>query len=149
MHEYFNWEYICDLMIALYMVKWIIDKVFSISGFFFLLCNAFVVSNRFHTCLLYMEQFTWDWSVWWNKMWRKEAFWWVFTSIYIMNGRQCCFNIRLVNTCNWYVLQTMFEDVSGFGAWHRRWSALQGNKLCFWKYPDEETRKVSSVPIEF
>lgn len=36
---------------------------------------------------------------------------------------------------------TMFEDVSGFGAWHRRWSALQGNKLCFWKYPDEETRK--------
>lgn len=20
--------------------------------------------------------------------------------IYIMNGRQCCFNIRLVNTCN-------------------------------------------------
>uniref|UniRef100_K1PFR3 Actin-binding protein anillin n=1 Tax=Magallana gigas TaxID=29159 RepID=K1PFR3_MAGGI len=35
----------------------------------------------------------------------------------------------------------MFEDVSGFGAWHRRWSALQGNKLCFWKYPDEETRK--------
>lgn len=43
----------------------------------------------------------------------------------------------------------MFEDVSGFGAWHRRWSALQGNKLCFWKYPDEETRKVSSVAIEF
>ncbi|XP_062607207.1 anillin-like isoform X2 [Saccostrea cucullata] len=36
---------------------------------------------------------------------------------------------------------TMFEDVSGFGAWHRRWSALQGNKLCFWKYPDEENRK--------
>ncbi|XP_056008629.1 anillin-like isoform X4 [Ostrea edulis] len=36
---------------------------------------------------------------------------------------------------------TMFEDVSGFGAWHRRWSALKGNKLCFWKYPDEETRK--------
>lgn len=47
------------------------------------------------------------------------------------------------------VLQTMFEDVSGFGAWHRRWSALQGNKLCFWKYPDEETRKVSSEAIEF
>ncbi|XP_061163081.1 anillin-like isoform X2 [Saccostrea echinata] len=36
---------------------------------------------------------------------------------------------------------TMFEDVSGFGAWHRRWTALQGNKLCFWKYPDEENRK--------
>lgn len=43
----------------------------------------------------------------------------------------------------------MFEDVSGFGAWHRRWSALQGNKLCFWKYPDEETRKVSSVALKY
>ncbi|XP_053401125.1 anillin-like isoform X2 [Mercenaria mercenaria] len=36
---------------------------------------------------------------------------------------------------------TMFEDVSGLGAWHRRWIVLTGNKLCFWKYPDDETRK--------
>ncbi|XP_005093568.1 anillin isoform X3 [Aplysia californica] len=36
---------------------------------------------------------------------------------------------------------TMFDDVSGFGAWHRRWCVLSGNKLCIWKYPDDETRK--------
>lgn len=119
---------------------------------FFLLCNAFFVCNRFPTCLLYMEQFTWDWSVRWNKMWKKEAFWWV--SLWYLHHESYAvllintnFNIRLVKNC--YVLQTMFEDVSGFGAWHRRWSALQGNKLCFWKYPDEETRKVSSVSLKY
>ncbi|XP_069073400.1 anillin-like isoform X1 [Pleurodeles waltl] len=33
---------------------------------------------------------------------------------------------------------TMFEDVSGFGAWHRRWCVLSGNYLSFWTYPDQE-----------
>lgn len=36
---------------------------------------------------------------------------------------------------------TMFEDVSGLGAWHRRWCVLSGNKLKYWKYPDDENRK--------
>lgn len=36
---------------------------------------------------------------------------------------------------------TMFEDVSGFGAWHRRWCALSGNCISFWTYPDDEKRK--------
>ncbi|XP_076339694.1 uncharacterized protein LOC143240700 isoform X3 [Tachypleus tridentatus] len=36
---------------------------------------------------------------------------------------------------------TMFEDVSGFGAWHRRWCVLQGNYVAYWKYPDDEKRK--------
>ncbi|CAH0767800.1 unnamed protein product [Bemisia tabaci] len=40
---------------------------------------------------------------------------------------------------------TMFEDVSGFGAWHRRWCALEGDKISYWKYPDDETTK---VPID-
>lgn len=35
---------------------------------------------------------------------------------------------------------TMFEDVSGFGAWHRRWCRLHGNVLSFWKYPDDERK---------
>jgi actin-binding protein anillin len=37
---------------------------------------------------------------------------------------------------------TMFEDVSGFGAWHRRWCLLEGATLSYWKYPDDEKKKV-------
>lgn len=40
---------------------------------------------------------------------------------------------------------TMFEDISGFGAWHRRWCLLKGHTLSYWKYPDDE-RKLVSVP---
>ncbi|KAG8201252.1 hypothetical protein JTE90_019890 [Oedothorax gibbosus] len=36
---------------------------------------------------------------------------------------------------------TMFEDVSGFGAWHRRWCSLDSRHLSFWKYPDDEAKK--------
>jgi len=36
---------------------------------------------------------------------------------------------------------TMFEDISGFGAWHRRWFVLNTSHLTYWKYPDDEKRK--------
>lgn len=36
---------------------------------------------------------------------------------------------------------TVFEDVAGFGAWHRRWCLLSNDRLLFWKYPDDEKRK--------
>uniref|UniRef100_A0A4W6CJ50 Anillin n=1 Tax=Lates calcarifer TaxID=8187 RepID=A0A4W6CJ50_LATCA len=36
---------------------------------------------------------------------------------------------------------TMFEDVSGFGAWHRRWCVLSGYYISYWTYPDDEKRK--------
>ncbi|KAM8770362.1 anillin [Rhynchonycteris naso] len=36
---------------------------------------------------------------------------------------------------------TIFEDVSGFGAWHRRWCILSGNCVSYWTYPDDEKRK--------
>ncbi|NXQ42961.1 ANLN protein, partial [Catharus fuscescens] len=36
---------------------------------------------------------------------------------------------------------TMFEDVSGFGAWHRRWCVLSGNCISYWTYPDDEKLK--------
>lgn len=35
---------------------------------------------------------------------------------------------------------TMFDDISGFGAWHRRWCHLNGNILNYWKYPDDENK---------
>jgi uncharacterized membrane protein len=37
---------------------------------------------------------------------------------------------------------TMFEDVSGFGAWHRRWCLLDDAVISYWKYPDDERKKV-------
>ncbi|CAG5892067.1 unnamed protein product [Menidia menidia] len=37
--------------------------------------------------------------------------------------------------------ETMFEDVSGFGAWHRRWCVLSGYCVSYWTYPDDERRK--------
>ena len=42
---------------------------------------------------------------------------------------------------------TMFEDVSGFGSWHRRWVSLSDGKLKYWKYPDEERNKVREVCV--
>ncbi|XP_034952696.1 anillin-like isoform X3 [Chelonus insularis] len=43
---------------------------------------------------------------------------------------------------------TMFEDVSGFGAWHRRWCLLKGDTLSYWKYPDDERKKTPIGSIE-
>ncbi|XP_073515981.1 anillin-like isoform X2 [Phyllobates terribilis] len=36
---------------------------------------------------------------------------------------------------------TMFEDVGGLAAWHRRWCIVSGNNLSFWAYPDQESCK--------
>lgn len=43
---------------------------------------------------------------------------------------------------------TMFEDISGFGAWHRRWCYLNGSLLNYWKYPDDEKRKTPMGSID-
>lgn len=43
-----------------------------------------------------------------------------------------------VNHCGFL---TMFDDISGFGAWHRRWCRLSGNTLYYWKYPEDEKKK--------
>jgi actin-binding protein anillin len=37
---------------------------------------------------------------------------------------------------------TAFDDVSGFGAWHRRWCRLHAPTLAYWKYPDDVAKKV-------
>ncbi|KAF2896611.1 hypothetical protein ILUMI_09554 [Ignelater luminosus] len=43
---------------------------------------------------------------------------------------------------------TMFEDISGFGAWHRRWCLLKGHILSYWKYPEEEKKKTAIGSID-
>ncbi|XP_030559837.1 anillin isoform X1 [Drosophila novamexicana] len=43
---------------------------------------------------------------------------------------------------------TMFEDISGFGAWHRRWCYLNGSVLNYWKYPDDEKKKAPMGSID-
>ncbi|KAF6200980.1 hypothetical protein GE061_005427 [Apolygus lucorum] len=41
---------------------------------------------------------------------------------------------------------TQFEEVSGFGAWKRKWALLKGSTITFWLYPEhEETNK---IPID-
>lgn len=43
---------------------------------------------------------------------------------------------------------TMFEDISGFGAWHRRWCYLNGHVINYWKYPDDEKKKTPMGSID-
>ena len=42
---------------------------------------------------------------------------------------------------------TMFQDVSGFGAWHRRWCKLTPAELSFWMYPEDENVNVREIII--
>ncbi|XP_069355830.1 anillin-like isoform X3 [Maniola hyperantus] len=43
---------------------------------------------------------------------------------------------------------TAFDDVSGLGAWHRRWFRLQPPRLAFWKYPDDVQKKMPIGDID-
>ncbi|XP_029464620.1 anillin-like isoform X2 [Rhinatrema bivittatum] len=36
---------------------------------------------------------------------------------------------------------TMFQDVGGFGDWHRYWCVLSSNCISYWTYPDQEKIK--------
>jgi len=36
---------------------------------------------------------------------------------------------------------TLFDDVSGYGAWHRRWCKLTPSQLAYWRYPEDENKK--------
>uniref|UniRef100_A0A1A9WMV8 PH domain-containing protein n=1 Tax=Glossina brevipalpis TaxID=37001 RepID=A0A1A9WMV8_9MUSC len=42
----------------------------------------------------------------------------------------------------------MYEDVSGFGAWHRRYCCLNGTVLNYWKYPDDVKEKAPMGSID-
>ncbi|KAJ0171430.1 hypothetical protein K1T71_012980 [Dendrolimus kikuchii] len=43
---------------------------------------------------------------------------------------------------------TAFDDVSGLGAWHRRWFRLQPPRLSYWKYPDDVQKKMPIGDID-
>ncbi|XP_053686120.1 anillin [Sabethes cyaneus] len=59
-------------------------------------------------------------------------------------------NCELTVNVDYRGFLTMFEDVSGFGAWHRRWCRLQGHVLRYWTYPDDEKRKppIGSIDLQ-
>ncbi|XP_014485813.1 PREDICTED: actin-binding protein anillin-like isoform X2 [Dinoponera quadriceps] len=45
---------------------------------------------------------------------------------------------------------TVFEDISGLGAWDRRWCLLRDAKLFFWLHPEDEHKKspIGSLDLE-
>ncbi|XP_073962625.1 anillin-like isoform X2 [Choristoneura fumiferana] len=43
---------------------------------------------------------------------------------------------------------TAFDDVSGLGAWHRRWFRLAPPRLAYWKYPDDVHKKMPIGDID-
>ncbi|XP_035788236.1 anillin-like isoform X2 [Anopheles albimanus] len=59
-------------------------------------------------------------------------------------------NCELAVTVDYSGFLTMYEDVSGLGAWHRRWCRLQRHTINYWKYPDDERRKapIGSIDLQ-
>lgn len=46
----------------------------------------------------------------------------------------------------WICSQTMFELISGYGVWHRRYFVLEGCNMCYWNHPNDKETKVSKEP---
>lgn len=61
-----------------------------------------------------------------------------------VGGVRCKWEIPLVERRGFL---TMYEDVTGFGAWHRRWFRLEGGNMMlrYWKYPDDEVEREGRV----
>ncbi|XP_041975436.1 anillin-like isoform X2 [Aricia agestis] len=43
---------------------------------------------------------------------------------------------------------TAYDDVSGLGAWHRRWFRLEAPVLSYWKYPEDVQKKIPIGDID-
>lgn len=39
-------------------------------------------------------------------------------------------------------VQTMFELISGYGVWHRRYFVLEGCSMYYWNHPNDKETKV-------
>lgn len=92
------------------------------------------INSRCRSCAHWRVTFTSSCSVKLAPRWKSGAFWWGIMSAVTDAKLQSCWNSPFT--------QTMFEDVSGFGAWHRRWCVLSGYYISYWTYPDDEKRKV-------
>lgn len=111
------------------------------------------LDSRCHSCALWRATSTSRCSVKSAQRWRREASWWVkaepITTTDQLILKQSWFADAtskykcLQDLSFFFSPQTMFEDVSGFGAWHRRWCVLSGYCISYWTYPDDEKRKVS------
>lgn len=42
----------------------------------------------------------------------------------------------------WLCSQTMFELISGYGVWHRRYFVLEGCNMYYWNHPNDKESKV-------
>lgn len=49
-----------------------------------------------------------------------------------------------VCTCSHFCSQTMFELLSGYGVWHRRYFVLEGSTLHYWNHPNDRETKVET-----
>uniref|UniRef100_A0A4Y0BIF8 PH domain-containing protein n=1 Tax=Anopheles funestus TaxID=62324 RepID=A0A4Y0BIF8_ANOFN len=59
-------------------------------------------------------------------------------------------NCELAVTVDYHGFLTMYDDVSGLGAWHRRWCRLQRHMINYWRYPDDEKKKapIGSIDLQ-
>ena len=42
---------------------------------------------------------------------------------------------------------TIFQDISGYGDWHRRWCKLTSTEMSYWMYPEDESNVSSIVSL--
>lgn len=64
-------------------------------------------------------------------------------------GKQCkcvfvafsCIKFSLLSVL-WVCCQTMFELISGYGVWHRRYFVLEGCSMSYWNHPNDKETKV-------
>jgi len=84
-----------------------------------------------------------------DSLHRKE---WTLEKVPVVSPLDGTIDLKLNVTSEIQVAErgflTMFDDVSGFGAWHRRWFHLSGSTLAYWKYPDDENKQAPMGSID-
>lgn len=132
-----KYKEMCSGSWLLHSAVWSVSLPFSLPA----------LGHRCHSCALWRATSTLRCTVKWAQRWRKGASWWVWLMRLMLALMCCCYNYSwsLIICLCFFLPQTMFEDVSGFGAWHRRWCVLSGYCISYWTYPDDEKRKVTML----